>query len=88
MTARAYIGPWPIRSHRNLAELPPLPEPCPGYTGAAFEVLPPVFTGELPPVETALPPDPMGCACLMLAAFALLCLAQAVIPALLAGAHP
>lgn len=83
MTARAYTGPYPIRSHRTLAELPPAPEPCPGYTGAAFEVLPPVFTGELPPVECALPPDPVGRACLMLAAFVLLCLAQAVIPALL-----
>ena len=37
MTARAYTGPYPIRSHRTLAEQPSPPEL--GYTGAAAEVL-------------------------------------------------
>jgi hypothetical protein len=54
VTARAYTGPWPIRSHRTLADLPPPPEP----KTAAFEVLPPVYLGELPPIEA--PRSPAG----------------------------
>ena len=44
MNPGAYTGPWPIRDHRTLADFPPVPEP----RTAAGEVLPPVFTGNLP----------------------------------------
>lgn len=55
MTARPYTGPWPIRSHRTLADLPAPPEP----QTAAFEVLPPVYTGPLPPAEDDSKPMPL-----------------------------
>ena len=81
MTARAYTGPWPIRSHRTVADLPPAPQPCPHYSGAAFEVLPPVYTGPLPPPEPEARAVPLAYA--LPIGFTALALAQILIEAML-----